>query len=119
MSGAPFATIPAANSNTRKRKAEHDHRHIFSGCDANQAHPHQDPAAVEGGSSSMPAGAHAEALACVAGGMRSADANSAQKLFPDEIQLWKAACFFARDPSLEELMTILKVRYLNGNVDTA
>lgn len=112
MSEAQLATIPTANSNPRKRKAEHDHCNNLTGTDLVQGQLRQNAAAVEGGSSSMPAGAQAEALAGAAGSRQdAADEDTAHEcLFPDDIQLWKAACLLARDPSLQELITILKVR---------
>lgn len=111
MSRVPIATIPTADANQRKRKADQDNGDILVGSRISQSCQRRIEAGVEGGGTFVQAGAPFDVLPSVAGGSQdTADRDAAlASLLPEEIQLWKAACLFAREPSLEELITIIKV----------
>lgn len=105
MSGVHLATNPTAEASQRKRKAQQD-----NGQPNTRGNLSTQIKSEPGGSSLMPHAA--PALPSVAGESQDAanQDTAMASLLPEEIQLWKAACIFTREPSVEELITILKVR---------
>lgn len=103
-----FATIP--KSNPRKRKAEQECSEANTCCALSTVLQRKNGASAEGGSSATREAANA--LLSIENGRHDAADEVATEaaIYPDEMQLWKAACVLDTDPLLDELITVLKVQ---------
>lgn len=114
----PSISIPTVDDSQRDSKAEQDNGATFAAPGVSQSSHCSTEAAFEVDSALMRAASPAAPLPDVdvdGGSEEKADGHTVEEsLFPDELHLWKAASIFAQDPSLEELITILKVRHVSA-----